>query len=581
MQGSTVAASPDRRLGSALVADIAVALAFSATILLAAAMLGPDASWDLRNYHLYNGFAFLSGRSALDLAPAQMQTYHAPFLDAGYVLLLRLCGAIPCLVAAGLAVPHAVAVALVWFLTRKLLPPWPAFLATAIGATGIAGLPTLGSTMSQMAPAACLLGAILLLLRKEDAELSTGICFSIGLLGGAAVGLQLTSAPSALGLAAMLLVQPKRTDTARLLGVFLGGAVIGAGLVAGFWWWSLWQRFGNPVFPYFNDIFGSPWIAPASMRDLRFMPRSIWQALAYPLFWAAMPQTFVIELPSCDPRIALGWIAVLVIIIRSAAPHFRSALHINSSRARLIPSWPGLARPSTTLPIAANEDTDGPCQRAITVQVERHSRPYQPLLLSAFWIISFLAWEACFSIVRYLVVLELLSGIMLMLALASVRELASRQWYHFLNAVLVLSVASLTVYPDWGRVNSAARTAVVELPATPPDSLMILLDPSPMAYIAAFAPPRLRFIGANNNLVHPGDNARLAQAVNAAIREATIPLWGVEMPEESPGIADATLRAYGLERANGCSRIASNLDNNGILACPLRRATVTTARRSH
>ena len=28
---------------------------------------GPDANWDLRNYHLYNGFAILNGRFGRDL----------------------------------------------------------------------------------------------------------------------------------------------------------------------------------------------------------------------------------------------------------------------------------------------------------------------------------------------------------------------------------------------------------------------------------------------------------------------------------------------------------------------------------
>ena len=46
--------------------------------------MGQDANWDLLNYHLYNGFAFLHSRSARDLLPTGLQSYLNPVLDALY-----------------------------------------------------------------------------------------------------------------------------------------------------------------------------------------------------------------------------------------------------------------------------------------------------------------------------------------------------------------------------------------------------------------------------------------------------------------------------------------------------------------
>src|SRR5688500_8071941 len=43
--------------------------------------LGQDTNWDLRNYHLYNAYAFLNDRQAMDLAPAGQQTWLNPLLD--------------------------------------------------------------------------------------------------------------------------------------------------------------------------------------------------------------------------------------------------------------------------------------------------------------------------------------------------------------------------------------------------------------------------------------------------------------------------------------------------------------------
>ena len=49
---------------------------------------GMDANWDLRNYHLYNPHAWLTGRDSLDVAAAQLQSFHNPLLDVPLYLLV-------------------------------------------------------------------------------------------------------------------------------------------------------------------------------------------------------------------------------------------------------------------------------------------------------------------------------------------------------------------------------------------------------------------------------------------------------------------------------------------------------------
>ena len=193
--------------------DTAWAIALASAVLLAATVVGPDASWDLRNYHLYNGFAVLHGRIGVDLAPAQMQTFNAPLLDIVYTLLLGAFNDAPRLLAVMLAVPQALAVVLVLVLARRVLPRCEALAAVLVGATGVAALPTLATTMNEMAPAACILGAVLLLLGDDGVDdPSPRACLCAGFLGGVAVGLKLTSAPYALALIAML---PVRTTPER------------------------------------------------------------------------------------------------------------------------------------------------------------------------------------------------------------------------------------------------------------------------------------------------------------------------------------------------------------------------------
>jgi len=422
-----------------------------------------------------------------------------------------------------LAVPHAIAAVLVLVLARRMLPPWHAFAAALIGITGAAGLPTLGTAMSEMAPADCIFGAALLLIRADGTRPSEQGVLVAGLLGGIAVGLKLTFAPYVLGLTGMAAISVASGRGAWRLSWFAVGVMVGAALTDGFWWWNLWQRFGNALFPYFNNLFRSPWGAPERMADLRFMPRSAMQSVLYPLFWTFTPQTLVTELPTRDPRIALGWIAVLAIMI------------------------------------GAVRQRRGPARSVAMV--------------STFWTLSYVAWETCFSILRYLATLELLSGILMMIALRPLLTRLAWEWQRVCAVALVLALIAITVYPDWGRTAPGEPAVAVSLPPMPPESLVVLLDPSPMAYVAAFAPTGTRFVGANNNLVHPGDRNLLAQQVEAAIRTHSSMLWGLEMPGESPGVADITLRAYGLRRGKGCVPVHSNLDRDGIQACPLLRVS--------
>jgi hypothetical protein len=471
--------------GPAMTGEFAILAALTSGVLLAAAFAGSDASWDLRNYHLYDGYAVLHGRLGVDLAPAQLQTFYAPILDAAYWLLLQALNGAPRLLNVVMALPQAIAVCLSWAIARCFLSRPQALLSTVISATGAATVSTLASTMSEAPMAALDLAALWLVLRRPERGLGAGM------LAGIAVGLKLTAAPYAIGL--MAASGPKRLPQLVL------GVALGAGLCAGWWWFLLWRHYGNPVFPYFNDLFQSPWAEPARLNDLRFMARGPMQALVYPFFWALHPTTLVSELPLRDPRLALALIAVPFALLR-----------------------PGRSS----------------------------------VALVAFFLTSLGLWEAQFSIFRYLATLELLSGTLIVLALRRLSWLVA-------PAIIVA-----TIYPNWGRTTGPCAVAM-GFPPIPASSRVVLLDPSPMSYLAAYAPPGVRFIGADNNLIHPGQSTQLATEVAATIQAGSGPLWGLEDAAESPGIADATLRAYGLTRGAGCQHVRSNLDGSAIQACPL------------
>ena len=478
--------------------------------------IGAEADWDLRNYHLYDGFALLHLRLGADIAPAQLQSYYPPLLDLLHALALVAFNRHPALLGAVLALPQGLAGFLAYALARRLAPtlsPGPAIAAALIGVTGAAGAATFAGAMSEMLPAAALLGGMLLV----DGRAPT----RAGLLAGLAVGLKLTAAPYAAGLALAAPLAAHSGQRRAALARFAAGAAGGAALTAGWWWAYLWVCFGDPVFPYYNQIFHSPWIAAGAHTDARFLPHSLWGAMTRPWRWALVVSRLGGEVPLRDPRLGLGTASLAVLLVR---------------RARL---------------------------------------PQPPLLqlIAVIWVVGYALWAALFGVQRYLVTLELLSGPLLLAALAPLLARLPRPGQVGATLGLAMAIMAATVVPDWGHAPPGSRAVAVHLPPFPPGTLVILLDSAPMGYVAAFAPASVRFVGAANNLLHPGAPGLLEQAVTRAIRDQRGPLWGLQSTRHGAAGADATLRAYGLARAADCAPVRSNLDDNAILACPLRRVS--------
>ncbi len=477
--------------------------------------LGPDASWDLRNYHIYNPFALLRKPAGVDLIPAQMQSFLPPGPDLAPFWLRQRLNAHPDLLDAILALPSAVGAVLAFRIGLLLLPrPGLAALAVAFGVTGAAGLPTIGTSASEMPGGCFVLGGLLVLLRTLgkprpgawDAALA-------GALLGVALAIKLTMAPYVAGaVMAFLVCAPGRAGQAVRLGA---GVLAGALAVGGPWWLHLYRLTGDPIFPYYNNIFHSAWNAPIAMEDNRFLPRGPGQVLAYPFYWGFQKTRIVTEVVMRDPRLAFAYLAVAASLA--------------------------------------------------TGLVRRIGRA--PLCFLLFMAIGFALWQFEFSIFRYIAPLELLSGLPVLLALRPL--LRTRPHWATACAVTGVFLLLFTRYPNWGRAWPRDHAVAVTVPALPPGSMVVILTNEPVGYVAAFADPAVRFIGADNNLVHPGDTTGLARQVEAAIHDHGGPLWGLELPG-SPA-TQKTLDHYGLHGDGDCLPIISNLDGSAFRLCPLTR----------
>ena len=225
--------------------------------------LGQDSTWDVLNYHFYSGFAFLHKPLNFDFAPAQVQSFFNPLLHVfSYLMLAHLPSM---LVTVLLGAFQGLNIYLVFQISRTLFCNWTnpfrfwiSFCNAATAFFGAIFVLELGTTFGDNLTSILILSGLLLIFRylQSDANPNCAPVYLLGIAGfiiGVVVGLKLTVAIYAaailIALPAVLLASDRRIRPLLVLGGFLG---VGFIAVYGFWGYSLYQEYGNPVFPYMN-----------------------------------------------------------------------------------------------------------------------------------------------------------------------------------------------------------------------------------------------------------------------------------------------------------------------------------------
>ena len=504
-------------------------------VLIAAALVGADATWDFRNYHLYDPYALLNKSFGVDIAPAHVQTYFSPTMDLFYYSLVRSISSTP-LLNIVFSLPHALAVALVFALTCRLLQPETTLehvilgVLVAISATGAATGSTIATTMSEMLPACVILWALLLLVPRDLVSLPTlPRVFWAGVAFGGACGLKLTMSYATVAFALTLIVVPRRTyaDLLTRPVLFGVGVLLGTLALTGYWWAHQWEHYGNPFFPMLNDVFRSPQAALESFVDPTFLPHSIGHALRAPWEWALQLSWSTGESRLRDPRFSLALIAAAIALVQAG---FRR------------PRW----------------------------------QPWPIVFCTVWFVVAFALWRVEFSIFRYLSILELLTGtVMAVAVLPLARQMRINKTLAFASLALLAGCVLVTAYPRVNRTPAGAPLAV-EFGPLPPESMVLLLDNEPMAYLAAFADPSVRFIATNDFFMTLDKTNPMQAQVETAIREHRGPIWGLDSPPEQRDRSDRSLERYDLIRG-ACHNVETNISPLAIRLCKLdrKRATVS------
>jgi hypothetical protein len=498
--------------------------------------LGPDNYWDLRYYHLYNPWAYLHRRYLYDLGPAQEQGFLNPTPDfLLYGLISSPLNDFPRLVAFIMGAVHGINAALLFAIVCRVIRPTEAvdrFVLRAVaflfGISGSGFVSLLGTSTNDLTSSLFVLGSLLSLLKvNEDAGGRTiwkGFA-AAGLWAGLGLGLKLTVAFVVPGLGVVLLLVAWRKRTLVGLIAFGLAAALGVLIFAGHHMLVLWSDFGNPFFPYMNQIFRSPYFEPTEIWDPRFIPDSFAKLMTFPFYWTRLNDYVVSEPKFRDWRAAIAYLAIVVGTLWLVAAWLR---------ARRLPA------------VLAQTPGIG--------------------LVLAFVVVAYFSWALEFGYYRYAVPLEALTGIVTVGVLI---WLCEARWLRLGAAVAVLALAGVTtVYLNWGRRPYTDKYVEVQVPPLPPGSIVLIATWDPAAYFIPYAEPTARYLGIENNYLQISQTNKLAEEVKQLMRTPGPPKYVVSVGKFDPGKLNTLLANFGLRlTAAPCAPVHSNLEDQAVSLC--------------
>ncbi len=442
--------------------------------------LGQDDGWDMRNYHLYNAHALVEGRIGFDLAPSGFQTYFNPTIDLPYYFLNRWLP--PQWAGFVLGALHGLNFVLLVGIARQLIGKHQRRVLLLAGACMFAPgfLSELGNTMGDNLTAPFVLGSLYIVLRHWDGLLQWGARAGLatacaGLAMGMGAGLKLTNASYAVALCLALLAVPLPWwQRLRLALVFGVGVLGGIAATAGWWFVKMWNTFGNPLFPQFNNIFHSALATETGVIDFYFRPVNWIENLLWPFIFALNTRR-VSELPM---KLAV-WPLLYVLLAAFAV------VWLLRRRAR------------------AGRDA-GPAVSSLDAR---------GAFTLVFFVAAYVVWMRMFSIYRYLVPLELLAPLMIWIVWRYLAPAAQR----VAGVALALLVVGVFPIANWGHQAWGERAFSAEVPAfaMPAQSIVFLAQPDPPSgWMSTFFPREVKIIALDTGFPEsPAWQARRGQAI--------------------------------------------------------------------
>ena len=489
---------------------------------------GEDINWDWQNYHEYSAFALIHGRFDADVAPGGIQTFLNPLAYLPAYLLRHHVGAPFWGMVLGAC--HGLNLALIIWLARHVLTraanPWTLAAVAVIAAFGPMTLSEVGTSFADILTALPVVAGLGVMLSANPRRRAHYVL--AGLLIGGAAGLKLTNLVFFIGAAASVLF------TARplvALSWFALGGVAGLLGTGGAWAWSLWQAFGNPVFPFYNTVFRAAEAPIAAIADMRFMPHGLWDALAYPFYWLVGDHRSS-EGPFRDPRFAI--VAIL---------------------------------------FAVNAGT------SLLYRIRIFTRRDKQVLL--FFAVAYGMWLLTFSIHRYAVALELLTAPLIVMLLSRFLRVLPRmrsstdrsRWIDLATVSAAVAIALWSQPADWLR-RPWSDPYRPELPGALPHDAAYLMIEKPLGYVVPLLGAGSRAYQLSDILLPIVPGGLLDHRIRAGLADPPPGgVWALYISGSAP--RQCLLEPYGLQidASRSCATIPGPGGVGiGVEACPLRAA---------
>jgi hypothetical protein len=502
--------------------------------------LGQDVNWDQLNYHFYNVYLLIKNRFDYDYLPAQIQTFfnpvmHIPFYYFMWSMPPRVTGFL-------LGSVQGLNFFLIFLIAqRALLNTFYVkriFFSLLCALTGISSpmfLSELGSTFGDNFTSLFVLLGVLLLILPSSNQSNNFVwrLFGSGFFVGISTGLKLTNLVYVISILFTVLVA--EVGYKKVKGVALAGLGVLAGILlsSGYWMWILVAKYRSPLFPFYNTLFKSPYFPFVNWDQEGWAPKTFFDALMYPFLWAVGKHPSS-QLPFRDLR----W-AIIFILLTAAV---------------LVSAWSSLRK--------RNHRSKGFKLTTIT-------EPYIWITIIVFTAVSYGIWLIKFGYQRYLIPLDLLSGIIIFYL--AERIIRIKQIAVYLSIILCV-VAAVTVQPsNWGRLPWDKTWFDIKVPAVtaPEKTMIIMISTDPISYVIPFFSEDIRFVRIEGNFDPFFKNTLFEREMISAINNHDGQFM-LLAPEAVPLQNLAILSSYGFKAEDGsCEAFTSRLQS--LKLCRLRR----------
>ena len=496
---------------------------------------GQDVNWDLLNYHYYTGYGFWTGSWQKDMMPAGIQSLLEPLYNIFIFLLIHnlppiavglLIGTLD-----GLGFIFLYLIAGIFIDKRIERTSYRIVFMTLLALSGLYVpnfLSQLGNTNGDVLTGLFVLSGLTILLHRMGDQSSSGWIWG-GILMGMGVGLKLTNAVYILGIAvAVLFSMGINTTNSKRLISFLSGSGVGFAVTGGFWFLKIYQRFGNPFFPYYNTLFHSPYGLSVDSHDYRWFPSSFAEWIFFPFYFTKQHQ--IAELSIENYSFMFIYVLILLVLLKMIV--------------------------SRAFPVEQIKE------------VEKKAFPLDEQFFLTFFVASFIIWEVTFSYYRYLSPLEELAPILIFLLL---RYLLGKGAV-IVTLSFILFNAMNPHYPDWGRISwGKSYFQVRGIPKGLPKEALVLVGSKPLAFVIPELPEEFRYftIGNLGGIASPFWDKK----VHEYVQKSKKPLY-LLTNKDALSSNQKSLKKFGVQIDRSSCFSLKNRARAGIRLCRLRKIAI-------